>query len=127
MRYVCVCVCVLGWSLTSGKRMPGNSRHIPRLFLECDSAWEMKEKKTKTYCRLGLEVPDILLPDVGTQPNKEYVCVKRKCQKERCCTVLGYAVRLAWGIAIAGDFQRAAKGGRQKGVGHSQICSVTFW
>ena len=34
--------------------------------LEVRSVWKTKEKSAKTSCpRLGVEVPDILLPDVG--------------------------------------------------------------
>ena len=48
--------------------MSGTSRGIPRLLLECDLAWEMKAKRAKTLCsKLGLEVPDVILPDVGDQ------------------------------------------------------------
>ena len=42
-----------------------------RTFLEMRFAWRIKEKNAKTSCpRLGLEVPDILLPDVGAQPKR---------------------------------------------------------
>ena len=57
------------------ERVPETFRRIPRLFLECDFAWEMKDTRGKTVCpRLGLEVPDILVPDVGDQPSLDITC-----------------------------------------------------
>ena len=62
----------VGWSPTSGKRMPGTSRCISRL------SWSAicldKENGEKTSCpRLSLKVPDILLPDVGDQTNSPHL------------------------------------------------------
>ena len=44
----------------------GFHRQNPRLLLNCDVVWKNEGKEGKTLCpRLGLEVPDVRLPDIG--------------------------------------------------------------
>ena len=51
----------------SGRKMSGTSSYFPRNLLSCDLPYEIKEKTARTWApRLGLEVRDVLLPDIGT-------------------------------------------------------------
>ena len=59
----------LSWLPMSDRRMSETSKCIPRLFLNCLSAWRHKTKSARTACpRLGLVVPDIILPNNGDWP-----------------------------------------------------------
>ena len=70
--------------------MSETPRCIPRLLLKCEFAWKMKEKSAKTLCpRLGLEVPDILLRDVGYQTSLAWC-------PSHCCTSLRRAYKVGW-------------------------------
>ena len=53
---------VLDWSATSGRRDSGTSKCIPRLFRTSIFPTKRKEGKNLSPARLGLEVPDVLLP-----------------------------------------------------------------
>ena len=53
----------------SGRRMSGTSRRFPRPFFELRFSLGNERKDGKNLnSRLGLEVPDVLLPDIRDNP-----------------------------------------------------------
>ena len=61
--------CLVRRPRMSGRRMSGTTRRFPRHFWNCDFPKETKEKTARTWApRLGLEVPDVLLPDIRDHP-----------------------------------------------------------